>query len=467
LRAPALLEDSGSSSIYLSIGFSVIIIYIMFAKLKLFLKLILIFGVSFIYFLVGMALGRVFYLGTFSAIIIALIFLFKPKNAFLTLGGIGLLLAFYYFKISFFERLCQYSASCMKISNQFLDFQNSYLSHPEQSFLERLAYIDPVRSLHYEVMLKALSNNIWGGTGLGSFGAHYSEYAKHHFAYQYFFDNPSSLYLMLASELGIVGIILCVVFVSLFLLSVFKFLFVKQKERKNFSSHTLVFTVIPIGIALSLSASFFIGIHIVFPVISSLACYSLIGILFFFKKQDYWLNKALPLLFFTCAVYLIGVVVLMLPNIPRVPEFRWRASGVSQAPYPLVVPTQFAQQAYAHSSAPNLLNAGQWMSAKTEILLFHKTIPIYIFNNIDKFPVTLKLRFFDQKNKIFEEQNIEVNHPTWLSLASQNAEKLKCFENISYENYCSLKLSVSPFWHWSGQKVGFFMEDKFLFYRSL
>jgi hypothetical protein len=320
---------------------------------------------------------------------------------------------------------------------QRLDFQNFSAS---ASMLVR--DIDPIRFGHQYTMLLAFLDKPIFGNGLGSFYANYHRFFPKAQALGagFYVDPPSSVFLMLAADLGIAGVIL---FVLLLGLVVRQILFVARTGRE-----LNPLTAISLGIATNLVVCSLIGIHLIFTSVSALAGVALAILALDYERGGMALKVAPAIKWLKRSAFVFPVVsvAVLWMTAPRAPEFRWRESGHPQAPLGLIVPI----------AAPA---GGTWTSAGVDRIYSGDSVRLFVEMPPEKYPLTAKVRFFDQRGLLLEEVDQVIREYVLpapgreLEFNPSSAIAQNCAADISPTHYCSYTIEVSPHWNWQGQRV--------------
>lgn len=438
-RAAALLEDSGASTVYFSMGVSALFSALIFFRGNIVTRLILL-----LLFLCGFmggayTSGRIFYGATIgSFVVLAGLSLWKTvrtrqiKHVFAIGLGLSLLTVFVSYAVSrHMPQRAQIGSLLMSLWNgQFFDL-NHFLSN-----------LDPVRANHWRTMWKAFIEHPILGTGFGTFYSNYHHYLP--WALQYggytFADPPASMYLLLISELGVSGLLICA-------------LYFQQIGRllKNImrSSSPDLFSCCAFAILLSLSFSFLIGIHVIFASITSVFVAAIV-LWPQPSSRDNLIQKSL----------LIAVGILMATGClkafvqaPRPPAFNWAIRKMPQVPVTIKLPI----------AAPY---PGKWFKAGTELFLAKEKNYFFMEMPPQYYPLHLAVTLYDKHARAravahYSIPSYELPKPgRMLSFEVPRSLKSECFQDINPDSFCSFRIDTNPVWKYEGFAAGFYLHER-------
>lgn len=438
-RAAALLEDSGASTVYFSMGVSAL-----FSALLFFRGSVVVSSVLFLSFIVGFmggayTSGRIFYGATIvSFIVLGSLGLWKAfkfrKIRHIAVTGLGLLLMMVLVSFAVNRYMTQRDQVEFLLtevwSGQAFDFQH---------FLNSL---DPVRATHWRTMWKAFIEHPILGTGFGTFYSNYHRYLP--WALQHggvvFADPPSSMYLLLLSEFGLAGMLIC----ALFFRQIGSFL----KNVMQSPSPDL-FNCCALAILLSLSVSFFVGLHVIFASITSVFVTAIV-----LCPRHRSKNSRIQEL-------LLGVIGLLLAagslkafvQAPRPPAFNWAVRKMPQVPVTVDLPI----------AAPY---PGKWFKSGTELFLAKEKNYFFMEMPPQYYPLHLAVTLYDKKAKPravahYSISSYELPAPgRMLSFEVPISLKSECFHDISPDSFCSFRIDTKPVWKYEGFAAGFFLQER-------
>ncbi len=265
-RTPALLEDSGASTIF----FAVICAGLLFATLaknsskrqRFFYTILLLFCIAAAFF----GVGRAFFAGLIPIVVLFLIYLWREivfkvgafKSLMIVTILVGAFSAFLYLLSKVF--ISHTILSALGRLNRF--------RHGEITWEGFWRAFDSPRYDQWLAMLQTIRENPVLGTGLGTSMANLDRYYG---GVRGFLDWPGSFYLMFPSELGLIGWLISLSLVGL-LITIAWNLATLQFRRNTFSA----FEMFCFGGLLTLGVTYLIGIHFVFQSIGVLFVFMLI-----------------------------------------------------------------------------------------------------------------------------------------------------------------------------------------------
>ncbi len=444
-RAPGLLEDSGASTVFCS-------------ALVVGLFFVAVFGrwlprvrfVWFVTFVIALVMGsgtggRIYFVAVAGGVGIGVLleifrFLFTDRRLRTLLTGfvISAVVVFLLYWLSPHDRLATLVAAVPHSTDGFFPWLN-----------QRLLSIDPVRALHMKTMLKAFIDHPWIGTGLGTFYSNYQGNLA--WALQtggvVFADPPASFYLMLLSELGIVGILLISSFFVIMMGSCHRILVISDiQSRPAILRHE--WRCFATGCLIGISVSFFIGTHLLFLSISSILGVIIFGLCI---KDD---GALLPSRHISSAIW-ICVALLFITNsyliyaAPRAPAFRWADRGKPQVPVSLIVPID------PHG------RRGVWLSSGGELVYELRPIEVFLEMPPESYPLKLELELISGDGQVLETIVHEIGSydkaKPWQIHTFDFNQKNSCPQIPTAANFCSYRLRTHPVWRWQGQSVGAFV----------
>ena len=451
-RAPGLLEDSGASTVYYAAMVSGMLYLGLFGPLRNKTKLLWVSAAFFsAFFAIGTG-GRILFVSiTLSGL------------AGLCLVTVGHLLRLHS-KRSLWVPLATLSACVLLISAGIrsskplrhtwstLSPPNSYSWPGLTNWLTDLCLrVDPIRTVHMRVMLRTISKHPWFGTGLGSFYSNFFEnlsWAASTGGVKYA-DPPSSLYLMLTSELGLAGGIIIVTGAFLLTNAMLSMLRIPSDICQPAKSNAL-WHCAGLGILISLSISFMIGAHLMFLSVSSLLSMGIFAVAIHESRKTIKQRSILRCILI-CSTLLLTQCLILAISAPRVPEFRWRERGTPQTPLGLLLPIS------THGLT------GTWIASGGEVLYKGLPVTIYVEMPPEYYPLSVTSTFVGPtgvklETKEFTLDHYDLNQP-WKSINLYLAEPNACSNNVGPNNFCSIRVETSPVWRWLGQKVGFYIRD--------
>lgn len=441
LRAAGLLEDSGASTVYFAMMVSGLFAVLLISR-QSFIKSLALGGfLLFVTAAGAQTSGRIFFVGSFLPIVILSILAMARSLRHQNLRSVFYAGGFFLGVSILFFFLVQWK---MRDTTIAIFIQNSFSSLDSEKLNRMLTALDPVRSTHWRVMLKTFLENPVFGAGLGSFYANLQEHS--HWASQFggsiYLDPPASFYLMLISELGLLGILI----VSAWIGAIYhRSIFLTAQAMSPVQSFYF-------GCFLSLACSFLIGIHFLFVSISSL-----IGLIVFASfapdlaslhlKSFTLPSRFIRYGFVGCAALSIGGAYFLAP---RPPAFRWLARGKPQVPLSVGVPIQ----------APG---AGTWLESGAEVLLTSSRFRFFVELPSSSYPLHISIKVRDELGKELAHGSHQIENYAlpkpgrFLSFRLPEHLLEKCFRQISLSNYCSVAVETNPSWHFGDAHLGFFV----------
>ena len=440
-RAPALLEDSGASTVYFSSILSAVIAMTLFSLKTTIQRLIAMSLLLFMIWAASFSAGRTFFISlglTATILILAKGFDLLRTDSRLRISRFALVTSAL---VMFALYLVRNNTSTLQPLLNLV----SLLASGEWEANQVANALDHTRKIHWLTMVKTWIDNPIFGSGFGMF-------------YSNFFQNlgwaklwggdappdvPTSFYLLLLSEAGIAGLLMIGYWLTIQWLN-FKSL---KNLLKNGSDTRLA--ALSLGLGISLTISFFVGTHIIFRSVSVTA-----ALLIAINSDSSKVRslKTLRILGFLIGGFLIAGIIKKVATAPPEPEFFWSINHVPQIPLGINVPI-----------APPY--PGRWLQSGVELAVTKKDIEIFIERPVQLYPAKVKIKVKLKNGKFFEEsQTVDLINPLKpgsLMVFKIPEELIRCCLNvITPQDYCSMKISVSPEWIHNGKEVGYFMGMK-------
>lgn len=440
-RAAGLLEDGGASAVYFALlasGFlSVFLLARLSVRAKVLSSALLVLAVA-----AGiMSRGRAFFICfLLAAFCIFCLFLFRYR------GGKSLALALI-FPFACFLILKFAPVSLNKSFAHFPDVKISELANPD--YLSRVfLQVDPIRPVHIKAMLAAFLEHPWKGTGLGFFYANLFEHQASATAQGgILFADPPELYPMILSEWGLAGILILMLLALAFARKII--LMVKKYEHDtSVVLHIEILDCFMLGLSLALLASFWIGIHLIFQSVASLA-----GIVFAWiiwqettKRFRFFYSASI----FTFLSLLLAGTLFQWWTAPRSPAFRWEARAKAQVPLslPLGEKNEFAEK-------------GTWLSSGGELLLSQNSLRFLVKRPKEFYPVEVRTYLYDATGlqRFAYSNSLAVGNEEGdvVTVEFESEFVRNCVEHNSPEHFCSVRIFVEPKWKVKEHKVGVYV----------
>jgi len=449
-RAPGLFEDSGASTVYYAALISGMFFLALFGPFTLKERILWVAAtITATAFAYGTG-GRIFFVSIlvsgFVAVSLAgtdLLLRIRRKHSYqqhlLILGAATILVG-----IGF-----RASSQMRKVWTAF-DIPHSLSRQGLWIWLTQLGNrIDPIRAVHMKVMLRAFIRHPWFGTGLGSFHVNYYEHLDWALATggNKYADPPASFFLMIASELGLAGVVLIVVGCCL-LVRAARLMLRASIGDGGLTKAQAAWQCAGVGILISLCCSFLIGAHLLFLSASSLLALGLFAITY--PRHDpsikrRWAARVL----FSCALLLLTHCVILFCTAPRVPQFRWSVRGQAQVPVSPSVP--IGTQGFV----------GGWIPSGGEVLYVGLPVRIFVEMPPEFYPLKVTATFVDQSGSELAISDYVVEaydpHQPWRTFDLTTDRAAGCADSIGPEHFCSVRIVTKPVWSWDGQKMGFFL----------
>ncbi|MBM3751986.1 MAG: hypothetical protein FJW21_12530 [Acidimicrobiia bacterium] len=421
-RTSGLLEDSGASTVYAAAVLSGTVFVAMFARLSSFTRLFsgaaALAGAA-----AGVATGGMVYFLSLAATVAM---------------GVGLLLIRCITTLT--GRLGLAAVGLAGLGGgAWATLGPAALTNPLPAIHAGLLALDPIRLAHQKVMLRALWEHPWLGTGFGWFYANLHEFGPWAVASggAFFSDVPTSMYLMLASELGAAGILAVVAGLGWLATRCVRL------TRATAGEETDVWTAFAVGASVSLAVSFLVGIHLIFWSVPALAIPIAIGGATETVRGRRWFAAVWG----TALVVIAISCVKLWATAPRAPEFRWKERGTPQIPVSLVVPIWPAGL------------EGIWASSGAEFLFEGKPLWFHIERPAEFYPMTFTIQVFDRggrqvaSNEQVFELPTDADSGRLIQVPFDNDVNSLCAANITPEDYCTFRITTTPEWTLDKQPV--------------
>lgn len=270
-RAAALLEDGGASAVAMSSLVAGLFSLLITGRLSTIAQITFTVVIILAGYCSSFTAGRVFFVGvalTAGILFFAGMALVRSSRSlkFAAIAAVPLVVSTYTAVHLAPPRMMEQVSMLQR-----LDFAN--FSASASSIIRD---IDPIRFGHQYTMLLAFLDRPWFGNGLGSFYANYHRFfaQAQSLGAGFYVDPPSSIFLMLAADLGIAGIAILMLFLGIVAKQI---LFVARTGRK-----LEPLTALCLGIAINFVVCSLIGFHLIFTSVSALA-----GIAFAVLTVDY------------------------------------------------------------------------------------------------------------------------------------------------------------------------------------
>lgn len=421
-RAAALLEDSGASTVFMAAVLAGLAYVALLARISAPLRV-----ASRVAAGAGAAIGvatggRVYFLSLAAAIAV----------------GVGLLLVRRITALS--ARLALATAGLAGLAGGvWAAFGPGALAHPVGAIHADLIALDPIRIVHQKVMLRAFWEQPWLGTGLGWFYASLFEFGPWAVASGgvFFSDVPTSMYLMLGSELGLAGVLIIAAGLGWVCARLVRL------ARPAAGEGPGLWTAFAVGASVSLAVSFLVGIHIIFWSVPALAIPIAIGGASEPSPERRWFAPV-----WGAALLVIAIACAQLwATAPRAPEFRWKERGTPQIPVSLVVPIWPAGL------------EGVWASSGAEFLFEGKPLWFHIERPAEFYPMTFTIQVFDRGGRPVATHEEVFEAPTGadpgrlIQVSFDNDVNSLCATDITPDDYCSFRITTTPEWTLDKQPV--------------
>ena len=460
LRATSLLEDSGASTVYCGGIISGLIFVTLFAYWPVRQRIFWILGT-----LLGLVCGagtggRVFFVMVASSGFLAgifTIFCFCRNAHGIKARPVGYLIQLLLLSAGLSAAIAAQSPLKKVISALTLpsEWGRAGLLSWLNSTLLRL---DLPRAVPIKTMMRAIELHPWAGTGLGSFYSNYFEFLPWALSTGGIdnVDVPSSFYLSILSELGLVGWI----FIGGLILLVIKgttFELIPSLSRPMYSPNSSSVAAADrwlwfgYGGFFALLISLTIGMHFLFASVSSFAGLLTFCLISVKRNGSLLLKRGLFFWWAGCCSLLIANCMFMWLQAPRQPAFRWTARGKPQIPLSLSIPISTAGR------------KGIWLSSGGELLYHHQPVKLFVEMPPEFYPVTVLAQLFGPDGRLVEtiskvvERYDRINPGRDIEIAFQKEDI--CPSTPQPENFCSFRLRTTPVWIWLGQAVGVFVEN--------
>ena len=444
-RAPALLEDSGASTVYFAAHLTGVIFLIFNTSCHWPQKII--WSLIFIVGLFGgiASKGRIFFI-SFGLSLVILLFLLilrgiiRRNYAPLFASIVIFLTILIVWKLA--ENRYPYAVHTFKQVQSMPEI----LDH-ENPFSELMRRVDPIRGVHMKAMIKAFLEHPVFGTGYGSFYMNFFEHrqwAEKGIGRSYA-DPPSSLYFMFLSEFGIAGVLL--VLVKLFFLGTAWSKVANSSSIISEKRNPTLLQSFSIGSLTSLAISFLIGLHLFFLSISAVFALSLIFSVDGGREE---INKKKSSLILIYSI--IGFSILLTISVakqwlsaPPSPVFRWKERGKPQVPLNIPLPIQ-------------TLGKGTWLVSGAEVILTKPNQKIFVELPPDYYPLSVQFLIRNTKRKVLHERELliekfKLSKPG--EVIEIDFDYSSCLP-ASISNYCSIQVKTTPVWIWHGKQVGYY-----------
>ena len=454
-RAPGLLEDSGASTVYYAALVSGMIYLGLFGPFAPGPRFLLVTAAIAGALLAKGTGGRIFFVSIGASGLIGL-----------GLAAAGLLLRIHR-RHSLLQQISILGASALligigfKTSPQLRKVWSAFELPQSISkdglwtwFIQVSHRIDPIRSVHMKVMLRTFAKHPWFGTGLGSFHSNYFEHLSWALSTggSRYPDPPASLYLMIVSELGLVGV--AIILTGLGMLTYVSIAMLKSAPDSSTSTKAqAAWNCAGIGVLVSLCISFVIGSHLLFLSASSALALGIFAVVLSKNMPKFRRSWAVAT-FFSCTALLLTHCLILFLSAPRVPQFRWAARGKAQVPLSLTVP--ISTQGFK----------GTWLSSGAEVLYDGRPVRIFVEMPPEYYPLTIAGTFVGpsgdelaRKKFVVEEYDL---HQPWRTFDLSVAGGEACAELVGPEHFCSVRIETAPVWSWDRQMVGFFVMENTL-----
>ncbi|MBP6218796.1 MAG: O-antigen ligase family protein [Oligoflexales bacterium] len=437
-RAAALLEDSGASNAYFAILGSGFFWLANLGPLTWPFRMFT-FSLALASILAGkMAAGRLFFLVIMGSVLCLSFFAIRKKAV--KIIPLALLAS---------AALWKWAPSQIPLIDLM---RHADFSHPIEALNHILLQIDPIRALHIKTMLKAFLLHPLKGTGLGFYYANYADHLQWALSTggAVFTDPPSSLYLMLLSELGLVGAALILaLFLGLGML--LRDLSKPQEDKDN------AWPNFCLGAVIALLLVWNSGIPVLFTSIGALAGL-LLASLFLLVQASF--PKTLQTFFFTMGGILLLGCAYQYKNAPRAVAFRWAETGHPQIPLTLSISPE--EQAYADTT----FGPGLWIKSGTEILLSKDKIEFSVLEKDGNrtYPLDISIAIYDQEENVIAQFQKSIQQldrtQTWIEIPLDKDLTHRCLEKIDVDYFCSVRFTAKPVWKVFGQKAAVFIPDR-------
>lgn len=456
-RAAGLLEDSGASTVYFAMmvsgTFSALVLGHSKKLIKVFIILLLLAGC-----IAGaQTSGRTFFLSTIISVLalttVAFTKALKSKDFKVVL--------FIAIMFLLFCGVFTYMIVWKMQAYQDLQAWAEGVAEPGKfSIYSFITELDPVRSVHWLVMIKTFFQEPIFGTGLGTF---YSNYFEHldwalGFGGRELADPPSSFYLMLMSELGLAGVILTAGFWAVLGNAAIMYMSCQTSQR----STPQIPGTFCLGAAISLGISLSIGMHFLFSSIGSLAVLTLWPLVGKIYQEKVTIRRISYYLFSVLLLFLALSCMKAYINAPRPPAFRWEARGVPQVPISLNVPI-----------AVPTSKGGVWLQSGAEIALYKPKFSFFVEMPSTQYPLDIHIRIMTARGVEIAHGSYRINEYSLprpgkvLSFDIPPKFHSLCFDFIDEKQHCGAQIETKPEWRFNGAKVGFFVFASQVDYRKL
>ncbi len=429
-RAVGFLEDGGASAVYFALLSSALLSALLFSKMDLRKKLLAGILLS-LTLLAGIVSGsRAYFVCVFLSGFSILIFYVLRERKIKTLvvsSACAFVLGFVLIKMS---------PSSLERSFEHLGLVSVSDLLTWKGWDHLFSHIDPVRSFHFKVMLKAFLEHPWKGTGFGSFYSNLYEHAAWaNTEGSFLFADPPEFYPMIFSEWGLAGILLLLLlFISFF------------RKVRALKSEINPITAFFFGLTLSCLISLTMGVHLIFKSFSSLAGLCLAWIVY---------QKSSPRFSLYVQASMISIFILFLTGIiyqfstaPRSPAFRWQTREKPQVPN-----SAYMKEPYTFSEE------GVWLSSGAELLLKDYTLHFLIKRPEELYPVKIIVSLYDQKGekKFVYTQLIQNSKMQNLTITPDKGFVESCRVRIGPDNFCSFRVHTDPEWKLKADTFGVYV----------
>ncbi len=438
-RAAAMLEDSGASTVYFAAMISAIVAILLYSLKTTRMLLPTTCALIFIAWGASFSGGRTFFLSLLisSTILITLkgIALSKsmPATQLIKFSGFstGLLISAFY--------IMRHNMEALKPIQNLINLILTNKWDINQLF----ANLDQTRKIQWLTMIKAWMDHPLLGSGFGTFYSNFFQNLA--WAKQWGGDAqpdvPTSLYFMLLSEGGVVGVLMIFFWAGLLYLS-----YQQVVNRKTSADRSSSFVF---GILISLSLSFLVGTHIIFRSISVLVAMAIAQST---VNPTAFTRTLMRIAGSLIAILLTLGIITKVVTAPRPVEFFWTINNSPQVPVGYNVPIQTPYP-------------GQWFHSDVDLVVTKEKIEIFVERAASLYPAKIEFNLFSLDDKIYSETKtlplVDPLKPGQLVTFALSRELSNfCLQDITAKHYCSMRINITPKWLYEGVEIGFFMNTK-------
>lgn len=431
-RSPALLEDSGASTVIFAAAISFFV-----GKCLIEPKISTVLG-TFILAIAGYQTGgRTFFVSSFAggffAVFVYLVHFIlrgdrlKSTGFVVVFSAIVGLMAALYMKIP-----SSVTSSMVGFCSEILSGKNIF-----ESIADQLWSVDPVRATSLRVMILAAKARYWDGAGFGTYHSYYREYfpdVERVWSQGYnYLDLPSALYAAIPAELGVLNGYFILAFVSLWGIFRCKILFSRP--------------MIPVAAALfSIFCSSWFGLHFLFQSFA-IAIGLLIAAVEYFasKSTSQWPLKVMA------SIILMGLVLSILIKIqiaPRQVSFRSEVLNGPQLPVGINAPISSRGR------------KGLWLASGAEVFYPGHPIEAFIELPAERYPIHVNWIIRGPDSKKLDEGKVVIDkldsEKGGIDLKVGGFYGSICSEKFNRVNHCSVQVETKPTWKWGRHRLGWF-----------